>query len=193
MLQTDLIAQLLHCRPDALHRHSSSPQRTEHERLGEAYEWNGRLPAGSREDRDERRAILRPDPRVQGRARRLQIRRAFVQREQWDRRGDGGRTPGSGTWGVASMATKRIVLLGGVDFRRLFRGVRGRRWIASSSSGRRNRQVRPSLRPGRMPRRAYSLTVYGLRSSRAATSATVSTSSRVMLIFGPACAVRSTS
>jgi hypothetical protein len=40
----------------------------------------------------------------------------------------------------------------------------GRRLIASSSSGRRNRQVRPSLRPGRMPRRANSLTVYGLRS-----------------------------
>jgi hypothetical protein len=40
--------------------------------------------------------------------------------------------------------------------------------MACSTSGRRNLQVRPSLRPGRMPRRAYPSTVYGFRSSSTA-------------------------
>lgn len=84
VLEPYLGVQLRHRGADSLPWDSGLAQGTEHERLGEADERDGRRSAGRRKDGDERIAILRMRPGMQRRDGCLQVRGALAQREQRD-------------------------------------------------------------------------------------------------------------
>jgi len=81
VVEADLGAELHDRRSDALHRETGLAQGAEHEGLGDAHERHGGLPAGARENRDQRPAVLGVGPGVQRGDRRVEVRRALAQGE----------------------------------------------------------------------------------------------------------------